>query len=625
MEKTECSNYENITKDSIIQKKYEFLPISSINQFNCLEFSSNKIIHLLVKIIIFKRGTLREKYFSFIEDPRFSNYDQDTLYHIFTNIAKILETRKLKKKLNPDEEKFIYHIALNLINENGKLNKNEVYKLIKAKLFLDTEKFDSKIFEILNSVKERTINPAFFSIPQFLLPNKSGMYLNERKNNFILATGYKYLNLNSHILFFHKRKVLGIGFIHSIYKEGVINNIYRILPMVIISNDNAVHTEGLEECEYPVKNVPFCVITYIESENILDFLQNTKEYLSIGARLVGDQLLKKDKNSILWYNVSYETLLDMFEKRLIIYGSPSSGKSILSVQILRYLVQKGRKVISIAPSNPNLSKFGLPLKSIGDSNPKWDLDNFSQKYLEKYDSSELVNFSQIRIGENYYMPDIEKLSKKTIISLINEVTGSVQIKNIIALEMVDRPILDILQLSKNEKLLDPEDFQQNQIKTLRRLANILLKWQSIGKKIDLKSEIFSNNDSIGFYIDSELFLPELVYITLTEIFFNSRPCFDIKNEGLFLMVDEIPLLMSSEGVLINGQNLGRIFNQINKQGRNMGILLGSIIQDYTRKIQSQFLPMSLEDYSTFHLIVKNKKRLIKINNEYIIIPPITNI
>jgi len=91
------------------------------------------------------------------------------------------------------------------------------------------------------------------------------------------------------------------------------------------------------------------------------------------------------------------------------------------------------------------------------------------------------------------------------------------------------------------------------------------------------------------------------------------------------MVDEIPLLASTDGVLIKGKNIGQIFTQINKQGRNMGILLGNIIQDYTSKIQHQFLPQVLEEYCVFHLNVKNKRRIIKRNNELILIPPVTNI
>lgn len=603
-----------------------FIPISKINNFNCLEFSNNKIIHILTKILIFKRGTLAEKIKNIKEDPRFNNYEYSSLLNIINRLTEVLEARKLKECLNTEEKKFIYHIALNLINEKGRLNKNEALKIIKTKLFIDTSKFDSNIFKIINSIKERTIFLDKFSIPKYLFPKKTGMYLIEKKREFILGLGPKFLNINSHILFFNKQKIFGIGLIHSINKEEVINNYYNILPFLIVTNDNIVHSEDLNECEYPVKNVPFCVITYEQSESIIKQFTGLKDVVSIGARIVGDQLLKKSSNSILWYILSYSALLDMFEKRLIIYGSPSSGKSIFGVQLLRFLSNKNRKVIAIAPSNPNLSKFGLALKSIGKSNPNWDLENFSLDYIKKYGYNQLENFRQITLGESFFMPDIEHLSKRTIINLINEVTGSVQIKNIIALEMVNHSILKILQMAIDETLLDPDDFQQNQIKTLKRVATILLRWQSIGNKINLKETLTSTNKtSIGFYINSELFLPELVFILMAEIFYNSKPCFDIKKEGFFLMIDEIPLLMTSDGVLIKGKNIGRLFTQINKQGRNLGILLGSIIQDYTKKIQTSFLPQNLIDYYTFHLIVKNKKRIIKINNETILIPPVTNI
>ena len=163
----------------------------------------------------------------------------------------------------------------------------------------------------------------------------------------------------------------------------------------------------------------------------------------------------------------------MFEKRLIILGPPSAGKSIFGVHLLRFLANKKRKVIAIAPSNPNLAKFGLPLKSIGANNPNWDLDNISLKYLNKYKCDKLDNFCQIVLGEHDFMPDIEKLSKKTILSLINEVTGSVQMKNIIALELVNHSIIDVLQMAHDETLIKDEDFQQNQIKALKRVATIL--------------------------------------------------------------------------------------------------------------------------------------------------------
>lgn len=603
-----------------------YLSISMITENNCLEFSNNKLIQILTKFIIFKRGTLKEKLESIKEDPRFKNYDNSLLLNIFKKLINTLNARKTKVNLNPDEKKFAYHIALNLITKKGKLNRNEVLKIIKTKLFLNTSNLDSEIFKIINSVKERVIVLDKFSIPKYLLPKKSSMYLIEKNKNFLLGLGPKYLHINSHILFFNKTKIFGLGIIHSINKEGIINNTYKILPLVIITNDNFVHIEDLSECEFPIKNIPFSVITAEENENIISQLIGVKDFISLGARLVGNQVVKKTSNSILWYNLNYESLLDMFEKRLVIYGTPSSGKSILGIQILRYIGNKKRKVIAIAPNNPNLAKFGLPLKNIGPSNPKWDLENIGVKYLNKYGNSKLENYTLITLGEDFFMPDIENLSKKTILSLINEVTGSVQIKNIIALEMVDYNILEILKMAADETLLKQEDFQQNQIKALKRVAKILLKWQKIGNKINLKEKIFSNEIlSLGFFIDSNLFLPELVYILMAEIFYNSKPCFDIKQDGLFLMIDEVPLLMSEEGVLIKGKHLGRIFAQINKQGRNMGILLSCIIQDYNKKIQNYFLPNSLEEYCIFHLNVKNKRRVIKINKEFILIPPVTNI
>lgn len=603
-----------------------FLPLTKMNEFNCLEFSNNKIIQILTKIIIFKRGTMVDKFEEIKIDTRFSNYEHSFLLNLLRRIESVLKEREKKTGLNPEEEKFIIHLVLNLINNKGRLNKNEALKIIKTKLFLNTSKFDSNIFKIINSIKERKISLDKYAIPKFILPKETGMYLIEKKNEFLLGLGPKFLNINSHILFFNEQKLFGIGLIHSINKEGIINNHYNILPFLVITNDNVIHSQDLDECVYPVKNIPFCVITYEQSESIIRQITGTKEYVTLGARLVGDQLLKKSSNSLLWYNLSYAELLDMFEKRLIIYGTPSSGKSILGIQILRFLSNKNRRVISISPNNPNLSKFGLSLKSIGVSNPKWDLEDLGSKYIKKYGKEKLESFSQITLGEEFFMPNIENLNKKTIIALINEVTGSVQVKNIIALEMVDRSLLEILNMAIDETLLDPDDFQQNQIKTVKRIANILLKWQSIGNKINIKELLISKDKtSLGFYINSELFLPELVFIILAEIFYNSKPCFDIKSDGFFLMIDEIPLLMTSDGVLIKGKNIGRIFTQINKQGRNMGILLGSIIQDYTRNIQKHFLPLNLNDYSKLHLFVKNKRRIIKINNEIILIPPVTNI
>ena len=620
---TQNNNFSNNQNISVGKS---FTLLSSINTVNCLEFSNNPYIQIITKSIIYRLGTSKEKIEKILEDPRFKSFDQNFLSSLFNKVEQVIDTRKSKYTLSVEEVNFIKHIALNLINERGKINKNEAFKLIKTKLFLGTSKFDTDIFRILNTVNERNIDLSKIQIPNYMLPKKGIMYLVERNNQFILATGPKFLNVNSHVLFFNMKKIFGIGLIYSIDKEGIISNNYNILPFAIITNDNVIHTDDLHECEYPVKNVPFCVISHEDSEILLKQLSNVHDFISIGARLVGDKLLKKTTNSVLWYDLSLEELLDMFEKRLILKGPPSSGKSVLGIQILRYIAMKNRKVIAIAPNNPNLAKFGLPLKNIGDSNHKWDLDNFSKEYLRKYGDQQINNYSLITLGENDFMPDIETLNKKTTINLINEVTGSVQIKNVVALEMVNRSILEILQMAVNETLLEPDDFQQNQIKTLRRIASILLKWQDVGQKINLRETIYSNdNNSLGFYINSDLFLPELTYILMAEIFFNSSPCFDIKRDGFFLMVDEIPLLASTDGVLIKGKNIGQIFTQINKQGRNMGILLGNIIQDYTSKIQHQFLPQVLEEYCVFHLNVKNKRRIIKRNNELILIPPVTNI
>ena len=617
---------ENFSNKQNISSSKSFTLLSSINNLNCLEFSNNPYVQVIAKSVIYKNRTSKEKVEEILEDPRFKSYDQNFLSSLFNKIEQVIDIRKSKHTLSVEEVNFIKHIALNLINERGTINKNETLKLIKTKLFLDTPKFDPDIFRVLNTVNERNIDLSKFQFPNYILPKKGNMYLIERKNQFILATGPKFLNVNSHVLFFNMKKIFGIGLIYSIDKEGIISNNYNILPIAIITNDNVIHTDDIHECEYPVKNVPFCIISHEDSEILLKQLSNTHDFISIGARLIGDNLLKKTTNSVLWYDLSLEELLDMFEKRLILKGPPSSGKSILGIQILRHFAMKNRKVIAIAPNNPNLARFGLPLKNIGASNPKWDLDNFSKEYLVKYGDKQINDYSLITLGETDFMPDIGTLNKKTIINLINEVTGSVQIKNVIALEMVSRSILEILQLALNETLLDHNDFQQNQIKTLRRIASILLKWQDVGQKINLREIIHSNNNnSLGFYINSELFLPELTYILLAEIYYNSSPCFDIKRDGFFLMVDEIPLLASTNGVLIKGQNIGQIFTQINKQGRNMGILLGTIIQNYTSKIQNQFLPQVLEEYCVFHLDVKNKRRIIKRNNELILIPPITNI
>jgi len=608
------------------ENRGSFLSIYMINEENFLEFSNNKILQIITKILIFKKVTITEKFENIKEDSRFKKLEPHYLSRIFKKIVNILNKRSNKTSLNPHERKFIKHITRNLITERGKLNKNEALKIIRTKLFLNTALLNEEIIKILNSIELRIIDLEKYSIPKYILPKNSNMYLIEKKNNHLLGVGPKFIHINSHVLFFNKYRIFGLGLLHSISKEGVINNFYKIIPFLIITNDNAIHTEDLLDCEFPVKNVPFCVINPEESEYILNQISEVKEFVSLGGRLVGDQLMKKSTNSILWYNLNYDSLLDMFEKRILVYGTPSSGKSILGVQILRYLGSKKRKLIAIAPNNPNLAKLGLQLKNIGSSNPKWNLDNIGEKYIQMYGCSKLERYSMITLGENYFMPDIEMLNKKTIISLINEVTDLVQIKNLLALEMVDNSIVDILQKASNETLLDEDDFQQNQIKTVKRVANILLKWQKIGKKINLKKRIFHSDIlSLGFYVNSDLFLPELNYVLLAEIFYNSQPCFDIKQDGFFLMVDEIPLLMTSDGVLIKGKNIGRLFTQISKQGRNMGILLGCIIQDYNSKIQRNFLPDTLEDYCTFHLEVKHKRRILKLNRENILIPPITNI
>ncbi|MFX0142084.1 MAG: hypothetical protein ACFFDN_51075, partial [Candidatus Hodarchaeota archaeon] len=218
-------------------KVYSYIPhidnsrrytlLSSINNLNCLEFSNNPYIQIIAKSIIFRTGSDKEKIEKILEDPRFESFDQMFLRSLFNKVKRVIDTRKSKNNLSVEEENFIKHIALNFINERGSINKNESLKLIKTNLFLNTFKFDSIIFRILNTVDTRNIDLSKLQIPNYILPKRGNMYLIERKNQFILATGPKFLNVNSHVLFFGIKKVFGIGLIHSINKEGIISNNYN--------------------------------------------------------------------------------------------------------------------------------------------------------------------------------------------------------------------------------------------------------------------------------------------------------------------------------------------------------------------------------------------------------------
>lgn len=589
-----------------------------------MDYLNNADLQVIVKTLIHHPGPVSEKFQAVLNDPRFKNKSRDELIDKVRLVNQTLNARIHKQTLSIEEQLFVLHYTLNNVQENGCINKKELLKSLKAQLFIQSTLLDAQISGIMERVAEKRINPVSFGIPSYLLPKRKDSTLLEKKDGWIIAEGDKFLDINSHILFFEDRKIFGLGLVNTIEKEKIIKNIYKILPILVITNDNLVHHTELDRVEYMVKNVPFCSITPHDSQEIFNRLTKVTDKIILGGRLAGNKLMKANEHKILWYELSHHSLLDMFERRMVIMGPPSAGKSILAVQILRHLASRARKVISIAPRNPNIAKFGFPLVDIGPNNPSWNLEQIGSQYMELCADGQLQDYDFIVLGEQNLMPDVEKLSKQTILSLINDITDSVQMKNMIALELVDKSIMQVLLLAEKEALVDPGDFQQNQIKALKRLAKILLKWQEIGTKIDLKDVIFNQGLSLGIHIDSELFLPELTYILLSEIYSNATPCFNIKQDGFVLMVDELPYLATVEGVMVKGIHLGRLFNQINKQGRNLGILLSGIIQDYNKKIENQFLPVSLDEYCVFELMVRDNKRIVLLNNELVLIPPVSN-
>ena len=69
---------KQIEKDTV---SFHFM--SKIDEFNCMEYSNDFIIQLIVKTIIYKRGTIEEKFKILKEDPRIKKYSEHTFLNIF--------------------------------------------------------------------------------------------------------------------------------------------------------------------------------------------------------------------------------------------------------------------------------------------------------------------------------------------------------------------------------------------------------------------------------------------------------------------------------------------------------------------------------------------------------------
>jgi len=570
--------------------------------------NENKLIRLINKSIILTKDP--ENLASILVNKYLGKYSVCDINALINTVKKAIDINS-KKELTNEDLMHAENIILNILSKDPKTKIIELLKDIKVALSINS--YDDELKKLIDSIKQKyIIDFESLDIDKRFKPKKKGFYITGEKNGIFMAKGYSNCQPIGYVLGWSENKLFFIGYKDGIIKQDYTRNEYIIKPIFIMlpgrkiikKLDNKVLCKGV-----PISEIP----DSLANEIIKKFTKDTKN-IYLGASIsAGDPRLLNGKVQLETMPIS--KCIDHLQARILITGRTGDGKTVWANIFQRQIMDNDNYleggVVSITRDVDNLSNAGEKFVPFS---PNWDEDGkITNSFMEKVKLKYKEDFVKITISSDSYLPDINKLSKQTIFSMIDNSDCSLQVKIALKRHIEETDdIVNVFEKAKNGELLG-EEYTSCQEDALRRLMNSLIpvNYASI-KKIDLK-KVLLETKNIGFFIrglNSEVYGTMIVH-ELYNIQNDKRVRNPIK-EGRLLMIDEVQKYVRYKA-------FKDIFEMCILDGRGFGIMLLGIIQSHE---QAKKL-CSYKDFILYHVeALEDGKRVITIDEKTAIIPPI---
>ena len=531
---------------------------------------------------------------------------------LITSVKKAIDINSTNQLLKED---FMHaeKIILNQFNKNPNAKISELLKDIKVALSINA--YDDELKEIIQSIKTKyLVDFESLGIDSRFKPKRKDFYITEEKKGAFIAIGPNNSQPNGYVIGFSKNKLFFIGYKDEIMEQDYTRNRYKIKLIYGLLPGGKIITK-LDDRGVLCKNVALEEIPDSLAEEIKKKFLKEEDEIAIGFSLSGGNL-RKINGKIELENLPYAELLDDLQSRIAMVGPPGCGKTLVTNIIQRQTMSNEKYLqggaVTITKDVPHLTNVGHEFKSFGEHVPNWDEDNCSEEFINNVDLTELKEHKKITISTDCLIPDINKLSKETIIALIENSSCSEQVKIALKKHIEEgENVVDVLNKAKEGNLLG-EEYLSCQDNALKRLINSIIpaNYEKV-KKLDIRKTLESkkylsffikglNGDTLATMIMWELYVLQKHKEIINPII-----------QGRLLVIDEGQKFMRDAA-------FKDIFQRSVLDGRNFGICMMTIFQNEKEAEKNMGYP----DFVTYKASLDNGKRIIQIREKIALIPPL---
>jgi hypothetical protein len=515
--------------------------------------------------------------------------------------------------LSKEDLMYAEKVVINQLNKDPSQKEHELLKDLH--ILLSTRTHDREFSEIISLLRARHIIPfEWLGIDSRFKPRRKDFYIIEEKDGAFVAIAPSNSKPHGYVLGYSENKLLFLGYKDEIIKQEYTRNYHRIKLLYGRTPEGKIITK-LTNKEVICKNVPLEEISDSLAEEIkIKFLKSQDE-LYTGIALSGDTV-RKISGKVELEKMPYCEFLDDVQTRLVVAGSPGTGKTIFT-NIIQWQVMNNKKyltggVVTISKDVPHLTNVGCRFKSFADQNSQWDEENLSTEFVDTLKMTRSDIHKRIVISQDSLIPDINKLNKETILALVQNSSCSDQVK--VALKKCIEESDDVVQTLKDaqEGMLLGAEYTSSQDDAAKRLINSIIpaKYES-SEKIDLRKTL-EENKHIAFFIKG-LNADAFASMIMWELY-SSQKEKEISNpsiQGRLLVIDECQKFMRDEA-------FKDIFQRTVLDGRNFGICMITIFQNEREAEKSMGYP----EFKVYKTFLENGKRKVSVNERVVLIPAI---
>jgi hypothetical protein len=570
----------------------------------------NKLVKLIVKGAILGKdiGALSE---SIIAEAG-NNPDIANIQRLIVTILKAIDINS-STTISEDDKMHAEQIVMNLLNKDPSLENSEIARDVKVALAVNS--FDNEINSIIKYLRsQKNADFEILGIDSRFKPHRKDGYIKEfdEKRSVFIVSAPSHTSTRGYVVGGSPDKLWFIGVKDGLVKQEYTRNEYYVKPIYIVLPGGKIIQKA--DNKILCKSVPVEEISESLAKEIIKKLSNTTTDIIIGGALAGNEA-RFLNGEIQLETFPFKKFIDHIQSRILIAGRTGDGKTVWATQLQRQIMdnteflQSG--IVTISRDVDNLTNGGETFKAF---DPSWDEKGLlCKKIKENINLEKRTDYKKITISGDTLLPDINKLSKETLFSMINNSSCSDQVK--IALKRYieeSDDVVSVFQRAKEGQLLG-EEYTSSQDDALRRLMNSLIPVNyTTVQKIDIK-EALENNKYIGFFIKG---LNSDIYGTMiVHELYNLHKSKNIRNpikEGRLLIIDEVQKYMRFDA-------FRDIFEMVVLDGRGLGIMFIGIIQsaDQAKRL------CSYKDFVLYQAeTLDNGQRVINIDDKIAIIPPL---